>query len=210
MDRLGNTSIRLNLNRVGKKRKADILNRNPSGDYDFGKQRLTNIGQAVEDDDAISKKHFEQFGVTRGRPVIIPTSKKAPVLLLHRRLTRLLDPIEATDAVTKQFLEKNCVFVKGDEIDGDEKRIVNLKPGKDDNDAITFKQLQRCLSQLEDKELNEYYYNAMGLKIKNLKDPLEPQDAATRNWVNIKIGNEIDVVMKYIDEKFNKNKNKNL
>lgn len=108
-----------------------------------------------------------------------------------KRLKFVNDPLDATDAVNKRYVDSNTP-IKHNELKTYSFHQFNIQDvaypiGEQDGDCVNVKFLKdKCLTVEKSKD-EPNYFDAKELILSNLKDPKKPSDAVTKAYMQSKI-----------------------
>lgn len=114
--------------------KGDGFNITVDGHYDMKEKRLTNLGEAVESQDAVTKTYVDSK--------LIPLDNDV-FNLGNKRMRNLDDAIQDRDAVNLQTLKRVCLTHEDSGFDAGEKQINNLSNPTKPRDAATKKFVEK-------------------------------------------------------------------
>lgn len=157
-----------------------------NNDYDIENKRLTNIGQSIESNDAVSLNYI----LTN-----CPIFEEKQVNYKKRKLTNVDDPESKTDVVTKGYFESAlkkdlslCVKFNSNRkfIDCKQSIIKNLSDPIDDKDAISLEYFKNNSLHIENGN-----FNARQIKITNIKDPEQSSDVTSKGYIETYVTRQI-------------------
>ena len=123
-------------------------------DLHLNNSKITNLGSPQKDGDAITKKYFERNSVLSQR--ILGNTLRGNLDMDGNSIFDLPNPTGPSQPATKEYTEKYFLRKTGNEstdYNADSKKIVNLSPPTDDNDAANKGYV---LSQVGNVDLSDY------------------------------------------------------
>jgi len=176
----------------------------PTNDLTMLDNRITNLANPTSPKDATTKKYFDDLitNPVSAAPVVV----SADLDVNNFKITNLKNPTDGRDATNRRFVERNFVR-KDQDINMRDRKITGLLPPdvtqsdqsnaapKGYGDREIFRQIDENnrveavkFLKVDGTSLPEVDQDFNGQKIKNLDQPVDPNDAATVNFVDYWIG----------------------
>jgi len=174
----------------------------PTNDLTMSDNRITNFANPKSPKDAATRKYVDDLTNPVGAT---PAVVSAELDVNNFKITNLKNPTGGQDATNRRFVERNFVR-KDQDINMGDHKIAGLRPldatQSDQSDAAPkgyvdreiFRQIDENnrveavkFLKVDGTSLPETDQDFNGQKIKNLGQPVDPNDAATVNFVDYRI-----------------------
>ena len=175
----------------------------PTNDRTMSNHRLKNLKDPINPKHAATKKYVDDLitNPVAATPVVV----SADLYINNFKITNLKNPTDGQDATNQRFVERNFVR-KDQDINMRDHKTTGLHPldvtQSDQSDAAPKGYDREIFRQIDENNrveavkflkvhgtsLPEANRNFNGQKIKNLGRPVDPNDAATVNFVDYRIG----------------------
>lgn len=167
-----------------------------NGNFDIDQRKLTNVKEPTENMDVVTIKYLQDNNY-----MFIPSDKY--LSLQNKRVVKMEDPIDETDAVNKRYLKlmkksletemrNNCIYAKEGEsaIDMKNRHLINIPDPSKENDVITKKYFDQFKNNLDGEMMKKYLYIRDGernIDIKNhhlinIPEPIKSTDVITKQY----------------------------
>jgi len=192
----------------------------PTNDMTMFDNRITNLARPTSPNDAAMKKYVDD---QLSAPAADAVTRPAGDLDMSQfKIINLKNPKNPQDAVNRRFVEKNFLQ-KDEDINLENHRITGLTHPSYESDATSKRYVDtEILRQIDENNrmeavkflkvvgtsLPEADQDFNGQKIKNLGQPVDPDDAATAYFVDYRIGQRtFHVNLEGVREKLKMNNN---